>query len=695
MFLLFTFKMASIDELCSFTNEFYDFGIRLCPVDQDFMLRCIHCEQFLTVSSKEQVQVHLNGHFPGMNFSNFHSFSGVAGFSGSGSGFSNSIPNFSSTSGSAPAFGSFSENDFASNGDGGNNEGAGFRDEGQNENESMSESESESEEESEEGGKNEMLRRLKLISRAFEDDVLLSVELSVYCSICSGVPLIPDNVSVMYDHLVSSAHLAAHSQLIGASEKVMEFVSDDPNVDFIGNSTLRCIPCHKNFKVDQYVVNFKRHLSSDVHKTSCDIESRFKLIFQKTEQTVFLREMLLWLVFNNIPFHKVIGMTPFLQNYFSRFIPNERFFRRKLNSVKEEFSLKISSALKDQEVWLSIDETSQDGLGQVVAVVVGTLVPNAPEKQKTFLLDLVKVKSWRTEDVISVFNSSIRKLWPENEANNRHRLRLLVTDRGSQMVAAAMAIQRSNRFPNMKFVSCLCHSLDNFCDEIAKVFPNVTRFCQIARSIFSLSNDRKSLWYSLTNNLRLPLQLSQTRWGYFLKSVNWHHANWNVSYPAILQIALSQNTTALQELHSAASFQFLKGQIGVISNNFGFIESIITRFQSRNISFQEVDQLFQNVEDRVMVYSNSKEPRLFQLASYFQVILDRNSDFNDIRQNINLPEYTIYKNAPMVSVECERVFSSLDYIYSDRRRSFEFENLKDYLFIYVNSIHLGYRKPSR
>ncbi len=335
---------------------------------------------------------------------------------------------------------------------------------------------------------------------------------------------------------------------------------------------------------------------------------------------------------------------------------------------------------------------SQDGLGRVVAVVVGTLVANQPENQKTFLLDLVNVSTWKTEDVIAVFDSSVRMLWPEEEeADNSHRLKLLVTDKGSQMIAAGFAIKRSNRFPKMKLVFCLCHALNNFCDEIGKVFPDVTRYCQVSRSIFSLSVDRRSLWYSLTGNLRLPIQLCQTRWGYFLKAVNWHCENWQVSHPAILEITSSLETAALRDAHQAAQFRFLQGQINMISSSFGFIDSVISRFQGRNLDFQKVSQLFRDAQDRVCVYSNAKEPRLFRLAEYFQSLVDKNEDFNDICANINQPEYAIYKYAPMVSVECERIFSSLDYIFSDRRQSFKFENLKDYLFVHVNSLHLNYR----
>src|SRR5699024_2210452 len=101
------------------------------------------------------------------------------------------------------------------------------------------------------------------------------------------------------------------------------------------------------------------------------------------------------------------------------------------------------------------------------------------------------------------------------------------------------------------------------------------------------------------------------------------------------------------------------------------------------------------VEKVLEKHLNSSNANLRLIAQTFQAIKTRNTGYMDIITNKRRPEYQVYQYAALVSVECERVFSALSNILTDRRQSFKFENLKDYLFVHVNSKFLNLRPVIR
>ena len=81
---------------------------------------------------------------------------------------------------------------------------------------------------------------------------------------------------------------------------------------------------------------------------------------------------------------------------------------------------------------------------------------------------------------------------------------------------------------------------------------------------------------------------------------------------------------------------------------------------------------------------------MHEVYTTFQIIMGRNAGYMEIMEQRD-PGFHIYKYAPMNSAECERVFSAINDVLSDKRMSCEIPNLKHWIFIYWNSLQLGYR----
>ena len=271
----------------------------------------------------------------------------------------------------------------------------------------------------------------------------------------------------------------------------------NPEVELIGSELVRCKPCRKTFKIDPYLNNLERHFGLAVHERSRLLKRQFS-DSKRVDNCEFDVSATIALVSNDVPFYKIFGLSPFLETFMGRPIPDQNKLRRLLPSIAQSMFQAIASQIHGKDIWLSFDETSDDSMGKIVCFVVGTLVPNNSGLQREFLLDCAKVGEWKTADVLRVFDQAIRKLWPGNLlAQNAHRLKLLVTDRGSQMVAAANSILARNQFPEKKVVTCFCHRLNNLCDSFRQQYPNASEFATVVRNLFYIFtnlHDRKGQW---------------------------------------------------------------------------------------------------------------------------------------------------------------------------------------------------------
>ena len=126
-------------------------------------------------------------------------------------------------------------------------------------------------------------------------------------------------------------------------------------------------------------------------------------------------------------------------------------------------------------------------------------------------------------------------------------------------------------------------------------------------------------------------------------------------------------------------------ELGFIFASFVFLPQIITRLQGRLSLVAQFDILnkvlgavqgekYKEKLDSVLV----RIPNFKQLKEFSLILRGENLSTTDV----NPLDAAIFQNAPMVSVDIERVFSSMEQIQSPQRMRLAIENLKQHLIVY-------------
>lgn len=131
----------------------------------------------------------------------------------------------------------------------------------------------------------------------------------------------------------------------------------------------------------------------------------------------------------------------------------------------------------------------------------------------------------------------------------------------------------------------------------------------------------------------------------------------------------------------------IKRDLCYINDNFKIIEIALTRLQERDITIVEALEVFDEV--RTIVNWSSSLATQFKL----EAVMARNPDLDDIREYANQisndtapDEVSLFKFAPMTSVEVERTFSAFKWILDVKRNRLKIENIEKIIVCYFNFI---------
>lgn len=184
-------------------------------------------------------------------------------------------------------------------------------------------------------------------------------------------------------------------------------------------SVLFCKFCETkvNFEKKYFVT---QHLSTAKHKMSANksvdpkktcLLQNFKGISQGQSQ--FSLDLCKALLDANIPLWKLenSSLKEFLQKYTKEQIPNESTLRKNyVDIVYLSVIENIREKVKEKQIWVSIDETT-DALGRYVAnVIIGTM--DHSERCEVFLLHTEQLEAVNNTSIVQLFTNSLSILWP-------------------------------------------------------------------------------------------------------------------------------------------------------------------------------------------------------------------------------------------------------------------------------------------
>lgn len=487
-------------------------------------------------------------------------------------------------------------------------------------------------------------------------------------------------------------------QKLSQSAKLKNIVKEYSEFKTDG-TVLLCTVCNKSvssdriFFVKQHIASVKhiqlkeRHANKDKTQVFLlESESQF------SKDILFQQKLCEAFVSADIPLYKLRNEN--IKNLFETFtnykVPCESTLRSKhINRLYVNCIENIKKALKNQYIWISIDETL-DAKGRNIAnVIVGILSSNEETAKKKFLLNTAILKKTNHSSIATLFDDSIKIL----DVNfNKDMILLFVTDAAPYMVKAAKAIKTF--YPKITHVTCFAHGLHRVCEAIRNHYENVDKIISNVKKVFLKAPCRVEIFKEIYPELSLPPEPITTRWGTWLEAVNYYAIN----SENILNVLdnLKDDAQSIKNAKEALRKSTTKTDLVFIASNYGFIANHIKKLQTSAISLNEqikiLNDTIKNIDN--VPDCNAK----YTVQNKIKQIVEKNRGLETL-QNIcgqlngskvtptteyNVSEVLAFKYAPMNSADVERSFSFYKNIFRSNRQNFLFENLCQYVVIYCN-----------
>lgn len=197
---------------------------------------------------------------------------------------------------------------------------------------------------------------------------------------------------------------------------------------------LFCNFCESSLAGASKISHVKQHIASDKHKTkiqgnneaSTSAPSRQTLITEHQQTSVqpkndeFSMDLCRMFLEANIPLKKLShpSMVNFMKKYTGNNMPSESTLRQKyVPHLYNDCMQNLREKVKNKNIWVSIDETTDSENRLVCNFIFGILVDdeNDPERGKCYLLNMDVVENANASTMAAFFNNSLLLLWPDGE----------------------------------------------------------------------------------------------------------------------------------------------------------------------------------------------------------------------------------------------------------------------------------------
>ena len=471
-------------------------------------------------------------------------------------------------------------------------------------------------------------------------------------------------------------------------EKFIEFSVNEKSIE---NKSLFCKTCKKDIKCVQ-----RSHLEQHIQRIS-HIESKEKIQNFNLTQNDFNRELCKLCAETIIPFHKIND--PLFKNFIEKFTqfkcPEESNLRKYvLPSIYDKKIEEIKNELKDDYIWLSVDETTDTMGRHVCNVLVGPLNKNKPNK--SYLLNTEFIPKTNNMTILLSIMTALNILWPEGIKYDK--LLLFLTDAATYMKLTAEKLKEI--FPKVLHLTCLCHGLNNVCDFIAKKHPKVNKLISLGKAVFVKCDSRKELFGASCIGLPIPPNPIRTRWSSWLLAVEYYDKYYIKFKETVLNMN-SNKSQNLKELH-----EFLRNDSNIIeelhfiAKNLMNLTETIKQLETENLLLSESIGKIEAIESQLKSVEENYE---FPVYQELERVLNKNIGFRQIKRISNIikgvsteqftdklvmEEIMSFIRAPITTCANERSFSKYNLILTERRHMLSDLTIKYLLILNFNKKNL-------
>ena len=212
----------------------------------------------------------------------------------------------------------------------------------------------------------------------------------------------------------------------------------------------------------------------------------------------------------------------FLEKYTKRKVPTRKGLNNRLDSVKEDTKNIIKTELKDEYLWISIDETTDSKQRHLMNLMCGAMREST--KSKGYLIGSRFLNKTKSEDYEEAILSILKEYW--NIDDIREKILLIVTDRARTMLKVVREL-RSKYFNKAIHKTCFAHAVHNISELIRQKYSKVDKFVSNVKKSFTKCPENIRIFRNVTGNLPLPPKPVLTRWGTWIRAVSYFNINFN------------------------------------------------------------------------------------------------------------------------------------------------------------------------
>ena len=227
--------------------------------------------------------------------------------------------------------------------------------------------------------------------------------------------------------------------------------------------------------------------------------------------------------------------------------------------------------------------------------------------------------------------------------------------------------------------------LHNVAETARASFPEVDKLVSSVKKNFKKSPKRIQAFKNTFPLLSLPPEPVVTRWGTWLKAVDYISQNHEKSLSVIETFNEGENAAFLQGKNMLSNASIIR-QLHQINKNFALISNALNEIEN-TLSVPDIISMLNRIRD------NIGDPAAMQK---FQQGLDKNEGFtvlktfvkgcekSDPLENWTTADLALAERLPLQNCNAERAFSRFNDVLTDRRTNLTEENLSKFLFAMCN-----------
>lgn len=528
----------------------------------------------------------------------------------------------------------------------------------------------------------------------------------VFCTICETD--VSDSLAAIAKHAQDKDHRRKVGRVYNCTQGAVDFVESNQTYYKLDQNKVDCLACKCSVMATK--VSLDRHDATDKHKQSLVRFDKYEFdVLSNRDFNLFL---VLTFASNNIPIYKFLGMKYGLEaiSRGQRILDISTLRQYYLKRAYELMREMVVARIAGKQLWISMDETTKNTL-KVVVVMIGTLCPDDPASQQTFMWDLhrvdSKVETWDYLKVLRIWDVTMRGIFGESEedlANGLPRLRYFVSDGGSNLIKAANIIMDPNGYKghkycdHMLYMKCLVHGIHNVCQVIQTLYPLAIEFCKIVPTLLAHSESKAVFFKEFRGIPRKPPSIVETRWCSSINAMDFHY-HYLEDELATFQAGPFADSAARVMLDRAIELgknPRLAEELAEVHERYGKLSYRVKGMESMHLDMKEQFRALDKFGEELDKYRDS--PRgLEPYNKYQEVFYLNNPGYLDMRSKVESEEerYQIYRLCPAGSYDCERAFAALMDILTKKRQKLGYEADQELLFIYVDAVPLGLRYVRR